>query len=71
MFGIYTIVDVLRLLATAVFATGVYVFVIRPMREYAKDCENFRKFIEEEVPANAEPLSFFAFFTPLIMGNQA
>lgn len=51
MFGIYTILDVVRLLAAAVFAIGVHYFVVRPICEIAKDHENFRHSIENEAKA--------------------
>ncbi len=51
MFGIYEIADVIKLIGMVVFSVMFYVLVLRPMRLYAKDCENFKKTLEEEVLA--------------------
>lgn len=51
MFGIYTFMDVIKLIGMVAFSVGFYTFVLRPMRLYAKDCENFKKNLKEEVLA--------------------
>lgn len=48
MFGIYTFMDAIMLIGQIAFSVGFYTFVLRPMRLYVKDCENFRRNLKEE-----------------------
>lgn len=44
----YTVMEVIRSIGAIAFGVFFYVTVIRPIRLYCRDCEQFRKFMEED-----------------------
>ena len=67
----YTVMEVVRSIGAIAFGVWFYRTVIRPMRLYCRDREQFRKLVEGGC-AKCAASSFFAFaiFSPLIMGKN-
>lgn len=44
----YAIAEAIHIIGGITFGVWFYKTVLRPMQEYCKSCERFRKFVEED-----------------------